>query len=320
MKLVKTLLVCAPDRVGSGAGAGCQLPVKAASEAGSGLSTDNPKPASANYSVAGFTMVEIAICLAIIGIALVGIIGVLPIGLNTQRATREETVINQDVAVLLPIIKQGSTGADDLTNYVYAITNDWTLFKADGSVNVAGHNGYIGYNDGNAPGVSITGTTPYPNSPYSSTLITNGANIVGLLSTPEYTYPNGAPAANLSETTGYSNHITAYVRSMSGLAAEKPPQNSSSILVEDAFGYQIVIVNAPVALDTNNFNTFYNKQLWQNQRELRMTYHWPQLPNGKTGSFSQTFRATIAGQLGTNLLNGQFLYFYQPQTFGVNPN
>ena len=42
--------------------------------------------------VTGFTMVEIAICLAIIGIALVAIIGVLPIGINVQRDNREETL------------------------------------------------------------------------------------------------------------------------------------------------------------------------------------------------------------------------------------
>ena len=46
-------------------------------------------------------MVEIAICLAIIGIALVAIIGVLPIGMNTQRDNREETIINQDATVLI---------------------------------------------------------------------------------------------------------------------------------------------------------------------------------------------------------------------------
>ena len=40
-------------------------------------------------------MVEIAISLAIIGIALVAIIGVLPMGMQIQRANREQTVINQ---------------------------------------------------------------------------------------------------------------------------------------------------------------------------------------------------------------------------------
>jgi prepilin-type N-terminal cleavage/methylation domain-containing protein len=41
--------------------------------------------------VTGFTMVEIAISLAIIGIALVGIIGVLPLGLNARSATAART-------------------------------------------------------------------------------------------------------------------------------------------------------------------------------------------------------------------------------------
>ena len=68
-------------------------------------------------------MVEIAICLAIIGIALVAIIGVLPLGLNVQKDNREETIINQDATVFIEAIRNGARGADDLTNYVYAIVN-----------------------------------------------------------------------------------------------------------------------------------------------------------------------------------------------------
>ena len=71
-------------------------------------------------------MVEIAICLAIIGMALVAIIGVLPLGMNVQRDNREETVINQDATVFLEAIRNGARGLNDLTNYVYAITNYWT--------------------------------------------------------------------------------------------------------------------------------------------------------------------------------------------------
>src|ERR1035438_9242814 len=92
----------------------------------------------------GFTMVEIAISLAVIGFALVAIIGVLPIGMNTQRDNREETIINQDATVLMEAIRGGARGLDDLTNYVYAITNYWTLYKANGTVSGVGGsiNGY----------------------------------------------------------------------------------------------------------------------------------------------------------------------------------
>ena len=64
-----------------------------------------PRPQSA------FTMVEIAICLAIIGIALVAIIGVLPIGINVQKDNREETLIDQDAAVFMENIRNGARGA-----------------------------------------------------------------------------------------------------------------------------------------------------------------------------------------------------------------
>ncbi len=76
-------------------------------------------------------MVEIAICLAIIGIALVAIIGVLPLGINVQRDNREETIINQDATVLMENIRNGASSpyGFDLTNYVYAITNFQTKYS-----------------------------------------------------------------------------------------------------------------------------------------------------------------------------------------------
>ena len=80
---------------------------------------------------AGFTIIEIALCLAIIGFALVAIIGVLPIGLNVQKDNREETIINQDAAVWMDAIRNGAHGYDDLTNYVVAITNYVWAYKVD---------------------------------------------------------------------------------------------------------------------------------------------------------------------------------------------
>ena len=281
---------------------------------------------SSAHPSAAFTMVEIAICLAIIGIALVGIIGVLPIGMNTQRDTREETIINQDAATLIPIISHGLRGDDDLTNYVYAITNYWGLYQTNGtligSINTCGYT----YNSSSPLGLN----PPYYSSPiYSSPiLLTNGASIVGLLSTPEYALADGAfypsfpkVGVNAGGFNIISNHIVAYVHALSGLAAEKPPQDNQ-LMVNDAFTYRIVVVNAPVAMDVNSYDASYNQQLWKNQHELRLSFFYPVRPNGSVGPNQLTFRTTVSGQLLPIFVNNQlpYLYFYQPQSFGMNTN
>jgi len=274
-------------------------------------------------AASGFTIIEIALCLAIIGIALVSILGVLPIGMNTQRDTREETVVNQDATLLLEDIRNGVRGANDLTNYVYAITNFWTLYNANGSVRTTGKNIY------SYGGVSVV--QAYPATPYSAAPLTNGANIIGLLSTPEFiASPSNSPnynypaIPNLFNVAGYSNHVVALVRSLSGSAAEKPPQDNA-IMVEDTFTYKLLVVNAPMAMDTNIYNLpiaqqAYVRQLAGSQRELRMTWLWPVQPNGSVGNGRQTFRATIAGQLAQQTFGGNNnLYFYQSQSYTNAP-
>ena len=66
-------------------------------------------------------MVEIAICLAIIGFALVAIIGVLPLGIQVQSDNRQDTIINHDGAYFLDAIRKGAP-PDDLRLYVERIT------------------------------------------------------------------------------------------------------------------------------------------------------------------------------------------------------
>ncbi len=260
-----------------------------------------------------FTMVEVAISLAIIGFALLAIVGVLPMGMNVQKENREATVVNQDATVFIEAIRNGARGVDDLTNYVYAITNYWTFFPVNGTPN-SGIDGY------DFSGSQITKITPAPFLP-----LTNGLHIIGLLGTPEFTDSSFNPTNNLF-SGGYSNHIVAYVRSISGPAVEKPPQDNQ-IIQSDAFGYRLYCVNAPVAMDTNMFNVSlypngppaYSKQLAANLHELRLTFLWPQLPNGKLGNGRQTYRVLIGGQIATNLVAGNILYFYQPQSFGYAP-
>src|SRR5262245_31258088 len=73
---------------------------------------------SALRSRAGFTMVEIAIAIGVIGFALVAIIGILPSGLEVQRDNRTETIINQDGTFWLEAIRNGARGLQDLPSYV----------------------------------------------------------------------------------------------------------------------------------------------------------------------------------------------------------
>jgi len=300
-----------------------------------------------------FTMIEVAICLAIIGIALVGIIGILPRGLNAQRDNRQETIVAQDANMLLEMIRNGSHGQDDLTNYVFAITNYWT------TVNTAVFNsGYNGYTYSNA---SATVTAGSLQTPVFLTLspLNSGSNIVSLLSTPEFTDTNGNPLASLIEG-GISNHVVAYVRSISGLAAEKPPQDNS-IMQGDAFSYRILCVNSPISLNlpfgwsqfTNYFNgdtAYYHQKQWVwqgtfnaagiapdvttgpgtnwvrnsvfadqlsvGQREIRLKFLWPLLPNMNVGNNFMNVRSIVGGQLMiTNNTFGLVQYYYQPQSF-----
>jgi hypothetical protein len=262
--------------------------------------------------------------------------------MNTQRDNREETIINQDATVFIEAIRNGSRGLDDLTNYVYAITNTWTAYNSSFVVISNGVSGYI-----------YDHSTAFP--------LTNGLSIIGLLSTPEYTCPSGQPIPTLIYG-GTSNHIVAYVRSLSGPAVEKPPQTNSTIQA-DAFGYRILCVNSPVAASSaiipNAWNSvqtygpasppvYFDCSFWQANtltspgeapgispkwspavtynlaaaailHELRLTFLWPQLPNGNVGPGRQTFRTMVSGQIAQINASGQWLYFYKPQTFANAP-
>src|SRR5512136_2753433 len=122
-------------------------------------------------AAAAFTMIEIAISLAVIGVALVAIIGILPSGMQVQKENREETIINQDASLWVEAIRDGAQGLDYLTNYVIAITNYVTQYDVTGRPVGGGPVGYTYESCSFRPPL----------------LLTNGMRIVGLLSTPKYT-------------------------------------------------------------------------------------------------------------------------------------
>ena len=273
---------------------------------------------------AGFTLMEIAICLAIIGIALVAIVGILPYGLNAQRDNRESTVIGQDATVLMDAIRGAAVNVDDLTNYVIAITNYQSVCKVNGGINSIVHSNVIAYTYTNVAifqdGSSLSGNYQYYR-------LTNGYNILGVLSTPLLVNTNfgNTNAWNVQyvaqpwiEDGVISNHIVAYFHAFSGPATEKLPQDND-IIRGDSFAYRVIVVNtAPPRLDDNA----YSQELAYNQHEIRLAFTWPLLPNGAISSANPTisFRSTVAGQLlpdpyslgptGPNLR-----YFYRSQSF-----
>jgi type II secretory pathway pseudopilin PulG len=282
-------------------------------------------PASRSSS-RGFTMIEIALSLAIIGFALIAIIGVLPIGMNTQAANRETTIINQDATIWMNAIRNGARGLDDLTNYVIAITNDVTQYDPT-MRNVVARRKY-----GYTPTSSST-TPPYP--------LINGQRIVGLLSTPKYIALPPPPRGGRGDVL--SNNVVAYVRAMSGAASEKYPQDNQA--VQDlAFSYRMTSEVVPYG--TNYYDPSWvdytqpglsandvvaRSNYWQvvrnlqaNLHDVRLLFRWPLRSRAQLGLGGQGFRTLVGGQLSeiTTNENGQALsfsvFFFDPRTYMTN--
>lgn len=271
-------------------------------------------PARAARAKRAFTMVEVAISLAIIGFALVAIIGILPAGLNVQRENREETIINQEVSIWMDAIRSGAEGMDYLTNYVDGI--EFTTMEYDDVWNVV-----------NGP-FTIRFTPSWSEDP-TGYLLDNGAHIIGLLSTPKYRL--------LDSGNILSNHVVAYVRAISGAATDTAPQDNASVK-ETAFSYQLTSDVVPYfASQANNFDyvefllnsagdeapAMYSRSLANNVHEVRLLFQWPLRPPynfndspplfpTKVGKGRQAFRTMIGGAITNEVAE---FFFTQPGQF-----
>lgn len=280
---------------------------------------------------AAFTLVEIALSLAIIGFALVAIIGVLPFGLNVQRENREETIVVQDANYFLDAIRSGARGLNDLTNYVESITNYWADYAIlpgpPNQTNLVGGPGFMGYTFGSA---SINGT------PSPQNVITNGERIIGLLSTPryEFVFP---PGHDSPLPVGFrSNYVVAYIRALSGPASEKAPQNNP-IVRDLAFRYRLITEIVPFGNWNESWVDFtapglttaevltrsnawwFARQKQANLQEVRLLFRWPIDSQGRAGNQRQVFRTLVGGRLTlTNHLNLP-IWLMQPDSFTTLP-
>ncbi len=212
-----------------------------------------------------FTMVEIALCLAIIGFALVALIGILPAGLNVQKENREETVIANDAASWLSAIRGGDRVFGPSLGHVIALTNRITEFDP-------------------ATGNPIR---TYTSGVDGESLGALQRDMVRILSTPRIYVKGGIL---------YSNSVTAYVRALTAPAVNLAPQANDTIL-NSAFSYTITADVTPVPQPLDTTSTNYLKNLQGNLHEVQLTFRWPLLPTARTGNNRRTFRTTVGGEL-----------------------
>lgn len=259
---------------------------------------------------AGFTMVEIAICIAVVAFALVAIIGVMPTGLQVQRQNREDTIIAQEGKLWLEAIRGGSLGLDDLTNYVEQISVN-TRTNRLGSSGIWQSNVYRYY--GVAGGLGFQ----------------SGRDIVGLLSLPQY--HQWGPANSRMEFE--ASTTTAYVRALTGSAAEKTPASDFALMYR--LRTELVRFSAMTGMNTNWNEAGLSDAakaarlsallravaLMANLYELRLTIDWPVYQRqGRfdVGGNRKVFRTLVGGSLAvTNVgyLDQRHLFLLQPSQF-----
>lgn len=248
-------------------------------------------------SQAAFTMVELALSLAVIGFALVAILRVLPIGLNTQRDNREDTIINQDAILWMDAIKSGRQGigfgvSEELSNYVVSITKT-----------------VVTYDTSTFPWTYVSSATlpPYTNLVWPQA--------IGLLSTPRFHF--------LPPNTALSNTITADIRAITGSGVTRWPQ-TNDLIKEGAFTYRMTPVATEVAAvppaggaEVNVYN-----HLRASLTDLRLNFRFPVLPNGDVGFGRRIYRTAIGGTMvwvPPQFADQPDLWFYQPNNYYKQP-
>ena len=239
---------------------------------------------------AGFTMVELALCIAIISIAMVAIMGILPAGMGVQKQNREDSIISQEASHWMESIRNGSLLFDDATNYVdFVQVGQQRINTPVVQTNIF-------------PGIYLN--TPAANAIPSPMRLTYPELILGLLSLPKYdSFPNDQATKPVTVT----NTVFAVVRALTGSLNEKVlPQVINEKPLESqmsfAFRYLLRVEIVPVAelpIDRSNAGLRQWNARQRSLYDVRLTFEWPVIGTDfavRTGGNSRTFRAQVVAQ------------------------
>ncbi len=217
----------------------------------------------------GFTMVEIALSLAVVAFALVAIMGVLPTGMTVGKDNREDTLINQEGRYWLEAIKNGAMGLDELTNYVEYIK----IERAQGSTNT--------YEFKNEPATPFT-----------------SVDIIALVSMEKYT---AGPTTN--RITARLRPITG------AAADRVPMRGTTTndlgfryqmgVEIVPAVPTSLVLMQDIAAQTGDDRPLFRAAGIATNLWDVRLIMRWPVVERGNdfyVGNGRKTFRARIAGR------------------------
>lgn len=216
-----------------------------------------------------FTMIEVAMSLAIVAFALVAIIGVMPTGLNVQRQNADETIISQDGTYLLEAIRQGTLSAN-LTQ----LGTNLTEIDLRSEFNAVGNPSTYYWTNGVGSPPSIDQLVLHLARPRESENLS-----IGVATAP----------------------ITNYVRlrffALSG--------NMTAVLGNDSdkmqYEVQIEVIAGGSGLsDPNVFaatNQFTSSFIQGNLHTVKLTYRWPVLPTGRLGSGRKVLLTQFRGYL-----------------------
>jgi len=254
--------------------------------------TPHNKSRYVRQATLAFTMVEVALSLAIIAFAIVAVIGILPTGMQVQKENREETIVNQDGQFLLEVIKNGQTNVNLLAQnleWIESYTNipPSTIIGLEGRYTRSNLlSGFIATND-------------------------LARQIVGLLSTPRFTIDTNTPSGYIS------NWVQAKFVANSGPLADRLTEDPVNRTRDFAFAYLVTVDISPVILSSASSNAApeVGAVLQNSLYELRLTLSWPVYPNNTVGNGRKTFSSLVAGKLDRDT-NG-FFRFLPNEYIGV---